>query len=174
MLRRRSVLIWGCLGLSFPLQAGEILSNPEEQEQYRQEQARLAEMSNIHLYLNRAQRQLQVRKPNGEVLRTYPVAVGRPGWLTPKGEFKILKKITNPTWEHIFTQERFPSGFPGNPLGPYYLGFHIQGKNEFGMHGTNQPDSIGKAISHGCVRLHNADIRELFDLVQVGTPLTVY
>lgn len=157
--------------LALPLQAREILSTPQEQIRFQQT---IQEQRGIRLYLDLKRRQLEVRDPQGNKLKVFPVAVGRPGWTTPKGEFQILKKITNPTWEHIFTNQRFPAGQRGNPLGAYYLGFHTMGQDEFGFHGTNQPQSIGKAISHGCVRLFNKDIAILFPMVEVGTPLTVF
>jgi len=149
--------------------AREILSTPQQQQEYQQAQQKPP----IYLVLDRNQRQLQVWQQDGLKLHSYPVAVGASQWPTPTGQFTILSKIPNPTWEHIRTGERFPPGTPGNPLGPFYLGFHRLGRDEFGFHGTNQPDSIGKAITHGCVRLRNQDITELFPLVQVGTVLRV-
>ncbi|WP_218082386.1 L,D-transpeptidase [Anthocerotibacter panamensis] len=170
--RRWSWVLVGSLTASLlvlPLAAREILSSPAEQEAFRLQQ----QLHRIQLVLDLNLRQLTVWRGDGTLLRTYPVAIGRLGWPTPKGEFQILKKISAPSWEHIFTREQFPPGVQGNPLGPYYLGFKQEGRDEYGLHGTNQPDSIGKAISHGCVRLFNRDITELYSLVEVGTPLRV-
>lgn len=154
------------LVLSWPAAAREILSTPQQQQEYQQKPL-------IYLVLDRKQRQLQVWQENGLKLHSYAVAVGKPESPTPTGQFTILSKIPNPTWEHIRTGEHFAPGKPGNPLGPFYLGFHRLGRDEWGFHGTNQPDSIGKAVTHGCVRLRNQDIDELFPLVQVGTVLRV-
>ncbi|WP_287129218.1 L,D-transpeptidase [Candidatus Cyanaurora vandensis] len=143
--------------------AREILSSPQEQQQQQK----------VSLTLDLQQRRLTVWS-NGLKLHQFPVAVGKTNWTTPRGQFQILSKIPNPAWEHIRTGEQFPSGVPGNPLGPYYLGFKKLGRDEFGLHGTNQPQSIGKAITHGCVRLQNQHIQVLYPLVQVGTPLRVF
>ncbi len=166
----RRWLLTGIWALAYPIKAREILSTPEEQDQFRS----LQQQGTVQLALDLTRRELNVLTLEGTLLKTYPVAVGRRGWPTPKGNFQILKKIKDPAWEHIFTNEKFPGGTKSNPLGPYYLRFHTQGKNEFGIHGTNQPSSIGKAISHGCVRLLNKHITEVFSLVQEGTPLKVF
>jgi hypothetical protein len=96
------------------------------------------------------------------VLKTYDVAVGASVSPSPTGEFQIVQRLENPTYYH--------SGVvigPGasNPLGPRWIGLNIKG---FGIHGTNRPDSIGKHASHGCIRLRNHDIQDLFARVQVG------
>lgn len=107
------------------------------------------------------------------LLRTYPVAVGREGWQTPTGSFEVLEKIQDPAWMNPFTRRVTPGGSPDNPLGRYWLGFWTNGENWVGMHGTPNPESVGRAASHGCIRLHNSDIQELFTLVTVGTPVQV-
>ncbi|QQE64810.1 L,D-transpeptidase [Leptolyngbya sp. BL0902] len=103
---------------------------------------------------------------------SYPVAVGRQGWATPTGQFVVQRKQADPTWRHPFTGELVPPG-PENPLGRHWVGFWSDGNNVIGFHGTPQEDLIGQAVSHGCVRMRNADIAEFFDRVQVGTPVLV-
>jgi hypothetical protein len=99
---------------------------------------------------------------DGEVIRVYPVAVGALESPTPEGEFQIVNRLTSPTYYH-------PGKVIGpgadNPLGTRWMGLNLKG---FGIHGTNVPSSIGKAASHGCVRMAKKDLEELFELVQVG------
>jgi L,D-transpeptidase ErfK/SrfK len=97
------------------------------------------------------------------VVKTYDVAVGKTTTPTPEGEFQIINHIQNPTY--------YGTGVvigPGNrnPLGTRWMGLSAKG---YGIHGTNVPTSIGKAASHGCIRMRQQDLEELFDLVKVGT-----
>lgn len=108
-----------------------------------------------------------------KVLASYPVAVGKPGWETPTGSFKITHKVANPVWENPFTGQVVPAG-AGNPLGDRLLVFAQMGSRGFvGFHGTTNESLIGQAVSHGCVRMRNNDIRALFEKVQVGVPVIV-
>ncbi|WP_404788267.1 L,D-transpeptidase family protein [Altericista sp. CCNU0014] len=144
---------------------------------------RLPGLSSVNAYLPpliaplRLELDLSARKVTlyraGEAFKSYPVAVGRPGWETPTGTFKIETMYRNPTWVNPFTGEVIPGGDRDNPLGRRWMGFHKDGKNWAGFHGTNSVSSIGTAASHGCVRMFEKDIEELFQLVAVGTPLTV-
>ncbi len=96
------------------------------------------------------------------VLKIYSVAVGAPVSPSPSGEFQIVQRLANPTYYH-------PGVIIGpgtdNPLGPRWIGLNVPG---YGIHGTNRPDSIGKNASHGCIRLRNRDVEDLFGRVQVG------
>lgn len=94
---------------------------------------------------------------NGEIYRKYKVAVGKSSTPTPKGKFKIVNKSIN----------------PGGPFGVRWLGFHPSLWPSYGIHGTNVPSSIGKSASHGCIRMYNQDVTELYNLVKIGTPVTV-
>lgn len=116
----------------------------------------------------------QLRLYQGEtMLKSYPVAVGREGWQTPTGSFQVMQMIHQPAWKNPFTGAVTPGGSPGNPLGQHWIGFWTDGTNWVGMHGTPNPESVGRAVSHGCVRMYNEDIEELFSLVSVGTPVVV-
>lgn len=106
------------------------------------------------------------------LLVSYPVAIGRAGWETPTGSFTVRERIERPTWQHPFTHQLFPPG-PNNPLGSRWIGFWTDGKNSVGFHGTPNPESIGRAASHGCVRMHDRDVIDLFDRITVGTPVVV-
>jgi lipoprotein-anchoring transpeptidase ErfK/SrfK len=107
------------------------------------------------------------------LLKTYPIAVGRLGWETPTGTFQVNQMLQNPDWIHPFTNEMIPTDDPRNPLGKYWIGFWSDGHNSIGFHGTPDAESVGSASSHGCIRMYNQDIEELFHLVQLNTTVTV-
>jgi L,D-transpeptidase ErfK/SrfK len=98
----------------------------------------------------------------GKVIHTFPVSVGASVSPSPTGEFRIIYRISNPTYYHPGVV--IPPGSE-NPIGPRWIGLS---KSGYGIHGTNQPDSIGHAASHGCIRLRNRDIKQLFEMVRVG------
>jgi lipoprotein-anchoring transpeptidase ErfK/SrfK len=111
---------------------------------------------------------------HGEIaLKTYPVAVGREGWSTPVGNHRVLQTIEYPSWQNPFTGDVIPSKDPENPLGDRWIGFWTDGKNWSGFHGTPNRASVGTAASHGCIRMYNEDIRELFGQVQTGIVVRV-
>ncbi|MHB1436831.1 MAG: L,D-transpeptidase family protein [Thiobacillus sp.] len=113
----------------------------------------------------------------GKPHAVYPVALGKPSWPTPQGEFKIVSRVKNKTWlvpksiqeemrrEGKIVVAEVPPG-PDNPLGAYWLGLNLWG---YGIHSTIAPASIYQFRSHGCIRLHPDDIAELFAQVRVGT-----
>lgn len=88
------------------------------------------------------------------LIRKYPVAVGKPSTPTPIGAFRVLEKVMN----------------PGGALGTRWLGFTYE---MHGIHGTNRPDLIGQEVSNGCVRMYNQDVEELYDMVEISTPVIV-
>lgn len=110
---------------------------------------------------------------NGKLLKTYPVATGRSPAQTPEGRFTIVVKLINPAWTNPRTGRTTPGGVPHNPLGSRWLGLSIGGGREYGIHGTNQPWSIGRYVSLGCVRMHNRDVEELYRLVPIGTVVSI-
>lgn len=109
-----------------------------------------------------------------QVVKTYPIAVGRPGWETPKGTWQVRQMFRDPAWVHPLKQGiTIPGGDPENPLGRFWIGFWTDGKNWIGFHGTPNPQSVGTAASHGCIRMYNHHIEELFKLVTMGTEVKV-
>lgn len=88
--------------------------------------------------------------------KTYKVAVGKPTTPTPKGTFKIINKAVN----------------PGGPFGVRWMGLNAP-NGDYGIHGTNNPSSIGKDVSNGCIRMYNKDVLELFRLVSIGTVVRI-
>lgn len=126
----------------------------------------------LFIEIDLSSRQLTLN--NGETqLKSYPIAVGREGWQTPTGSFQVMEMFEEPIWQNPFTGEIIQGGDPRNPLGDYWIGFWTDGTNWVGMHGTPHPETVGTAASHGCIRLYNSDIEELFTLIQLGTPVTV-
>ncbi|HEX4425779.1 MAG TPA: L,D-transpeptidase [Terriglobales bacterium] len=104
---------------------------------------------------------------DGKVLRTFPVSVGAAVSPSPTGDFQIINRLANPTYYHPGTV--IPPG-NDNPIGPRWIGLSQKG---FGIHGTNQPRSIGHAASHGCIRLNNRDIVQFFQMVSVGDTVSI-
>lgn len=104
---------------------------------------------------------------------TYPIAIGQEGWETPTGTFKVQQMYENPAWKHPITGEEIPPGNKENPLGKRWIGFASQDKLLIGFHGTTDYSLIGQAVSHGCLRMKNADVIALYKAVQVGTPVIV-
>ena len=105
---------------------------------------------------------------NEEVIATFPVAVGAAKTPSPTGEFQIINRLNNPTYYHPGTV--IPGG-KDNPLGTRWIGLS---KNGYGIHGTNVPKSVGRAASHGCIRLRNRDIEQLFSIVRVGDRVEIH
>lgn len=99
---------------------------------------------------------------DGQIKKVYTVAVGKPSTPSPVGTFTIERRVANPVYAH---DGKTVQPGPNNPVGTRWMGLSIRG---YGIHGTNAPNSIGKAASHGCIRMGKADVEELFSLVQVG------
>jgi lipoprotein-anchoring transpeptidase ErfK/SrfK len=104
---------------------------------------------------------------NGRVVRIYPVAVGKISTPSPVGEFKIVNRVTNPTYYH---KGQIIAAGKGNPVGTRWMGLSAKG---YGIHGTNQPNSIGKAASTGCIRMSRKELEELFTIVDVGDTVQI-
>ncbi|RBW69492.1 L,D-transpeptidase family protein [Bacillus taeanensis] len=94
-------------------------------------------------------------KNNGKVIKTYPIAVGRVLHQTPVGQFIIINKAPN----------------PGGPFGTMWMSLS---KQHYGIHGTNDPASIGKAVSRGCIRMYNRDVEEMASIVPIGTGVYIH
>jgi lipoprotein-anchoring transpeptidase ErfK/SrfK len=99
---------------------------------------------------------------NGQVVKIYRVAVGAKVSPSPQGEYTIAHRIPQPTY--YAPGVILPPG-KDNPLGSRWIGLSVKG---FGIHGTNQPRSIGRNLSHGCIRMRNREVEDLFARVRVG------
>jgi lipoprotein-anchoring transpeptidase ErfK/SrfK len=113
-----------------------------------------------------ADRQLAVID-HGQVLKTYPIAVGARGTPSPDGDFVIINHAKDPIYRG--GDMEIPPG-KDNPLGSRWMGLSLKG---YGIHGTNVQSSVGKAVSHGCFRMRKQDVEELYTLVQVGDTVMV-
>ena len=120
------------------------------------------------IIINLASRALGLYEGNKR-LELYPLGVGKVSTPTPVGYYKILTKEIDPPWIDPSNPEyEVPSG-ANNPLGYRWMQIH----GNYGIHGTNRPDSIGFYVSNGCIRMREADVEALFDAVEVGTPVEI-
>lgn len=127
-----------------------------------------------YLTLDRSSYTLRLWK-NLKLAKTYTVAVGQEGLETPEGLYSIQNKQVDPTW-HVpdsdwagdLAGQSIPPG-PSNPLKARWMGIY----EGAGIHGTSDTGSLGSAASHGCVRMDVPDVEELYDLVEVGTPIYI-
>lgn len=110
---------------------------------------------------------------HGAVVKRYGIAVGTAEYPTPAGEFAVQTKVVDPTWvppdSEWAKDAKITEPGPDNPLGTRWMAIN----GTIGIHGTNAPSSIGSAASHGCIRMRMPDVEELFELVEIGTPVTV-
>ena len=139
----------------------------------------------LQVVLHRGSRQLIVLD-QGRLRLRVPAAVGTQGWETPIGEHQVLFKTVDPVWRHPATGALVPPGGK-NPLGSRWIAFYqdcsnpggwdgekvvqVNGCAHVGLHGTPHRWTVGRAVSHGCVRLYDEHIRAVFDLVTEGTPV---
>jgi L,D-transpeptidase ErfK/SrfK len=125
----------------------------------------------VELVIRLGERRVYVYQSD-RLLASYPIAVGKTGWETPVGKYQVIQLVRNPTWQHPFTGDLIPPG-PDNPLGSRWIGFWTDGTNFIGFHGTPNEETVGRAASHGCVRMLDRDVLALFEKVRIGTPVTV-
>ncbi|MEM1446629.1 MAG: L,D-transpeptidase family protein [Planctomycetota bacterium] len=106
-------------------------------------------------------------------LTSFPVGLGEND-NTPLGKWRVARgKVTNPDWRNPRTNEYYPADHPDNPIGEYWVPItglegDAVGRTGFGIHGTNEPDSIGRNMSMGCIRLGDADIAMVFSMMEPG------
>jgi lipoprotein-anchoring transpeptidase ErfK/SrfK len=112
----------------------------------------------------------------GQVVARYHVAVGDPKYPTPRGRFVVQTMQKNPTWNvpqsdwaGELAGKSIPGGDPRNPLVARWIGFD----GSVGFHGTKDLDSLGRAASHGCVRMDPKDVKDLYSRLRIGTPVLV-
>ncbi len=161
-------------GIAHPPRAWSLIAIPEPA---------LPKTSHTGIIINTAARKLYLYPKSKKEVLVFPVAVGRNGWETPIGKSTVIKKQKDPVWfvpesiqEHmdekgIFLPDVVEPG-PSNPLGKYAIrtGFS---HGTILIHGTNAPDSIGRPVSSGCIRMFNEHVEQVFHHVDVGTPIEV-
>ncbi|WP_295441495.1 L,D-transpeptidase family protein [uncultured Thiodictyon sp.] len=134
------------------------------------------------IVLNRPEMHLYFYPPGKpDEVQNYPISVGREGWSTPLGTYTIASKVKDPTWtppasiraEHAAEGDILPAVVPAgpdNPLGPYAMRLSVP---SYLIHGTDKPWGLGMPVSHGCIRMNNEGIIELFPQVPTGTTVTI-
>ena len=121
------------------------------------------------------------KKGEPQLVYTHPIGIGRVGWKTPEGTTKIVAREKDPVWvvpasvrkEHAEDGDMLPAVVPAgpdNPLGQY--AFRLSWPSYL-IHGTNKPYGVGMRVSHGCMRLYPEDIAAFFDMIPIGTKVTV-
>jgi lipoprotein-anchoring transpeptidase ErfK/SrfK len=121
-------------------------------------------------------RQLYFVLGQGRAIR-YPVGVGRAG-MAWHGRARIARKDLHPAWSppddiwrrNPYIPEVIPGGAPDNPMGVAAMGLD---RGNYAIHGTNNPASVGRFVSHGCIRMYNRDIMDLYRRAPVGTEVIV-
>lgn len=108
-----------------------------------------------------------ILKTEEEIVKTYVVSTGKDN-SSPVGTFKIVNKLVNPPW--FKTGAVVPAGSPENILGTRWMGFDLAG---YGIHGTTEPQSLGRQVTQGCVRMANPEVEELYTIIPVGTEVTI-
>lgn len=132
--------------------------------------ARAADVSEDLIIVNKKTNKLAFYR-KGVLEKEFLVATGRNTKLTPEGKFKIVSKIKN----RPYYKDKIPGGDPDNPLGDRWLGLEV-GKTygtTYAIHGNNNPDSIGKYVSAGCIRMYDDEIHWLYDEVQKFTYVVI-
>jgi L,D-transpeptidase ErfK/SrfK len=171
-VRWASVIRQNCLKKPYKLKPGMVLK-----------------INNTHIVPGEVQNGLVINLPelhlyhfqNEAYQRRYALAVGKPSWPTPTGTYKIWEKRKNPTWNvppsiqeemeemGLEVLTKVPPG-PKNPLGKYFMATTASG---VGIHATNRPWSVGRYVSHGCIRMLPNEIEQLFPQVEVGTTVKI-
>jgi len=133
-----------------------------------------AKTDDTKIIINIPSRTLELWKDD-KINKIYPIGVGLPKTPTPIGSFKVISMIRNPGWENPYKPAGEIRIKPGkaNPLGTRWLGFFRNRKGEFGIHGTNQPSSVGKFVSHGCIRMKIKNSEYTYSQVDFDTPVLI-
>lgn len=105
---------------------------------------------------------------DGRFMKWYPVGVGTDDYMTPNGLYRVKEKQVDPTW-YKPRGGVIPPGDPENALGPRWIGIG----RHLGIHGNNDPDSVGQRASAGCIRMYNADVKELYQIITIGNEVRV-
>ena len=125
----------------------------------------------IHLLIKRNARQIYVYK--GErVLKSFPIAIGKHGWQTPLGKYQVIYMEKEPIFRNFKTGQIIKPGSK-NPLGKRSIVFKIDERFDTAIHGTNEDELIGQAVSHGCIRMRNQDVIVLYEMVNIGTHVSI-
>ena len=141
----------------------------------------LPDAPRVGIVVNLPEYRMYFYPKDGSKVSTWPVSIGREGWSSPIGKTTVARKEANPSWyppksireEHAAAGEILPAVVPpgpDNPMGPFKMNLALSG---YVIHGTNKSFGIGMRVSHGCFRMNNQDVTELFPQVPVGTQVTI-
>lgn len=138
--------------------------------------ATAAVTSNRQILLELGRRTISLVE-DGKVLGSWPVAIGDSATPTPTGTFAVRNKVINPQYQSTKSGKVNPTVGAQGPLGDRWIGFHATAKDQFGIHGTPSAwawtVTSRAAVTHGCVRMLTPHVRQLFEQVEVGTPVVV-
>jgi lipoprotein-anchoring transpeptidase ErfK/SrfK len=170
MVRLQSTGLVAGLAVSFVISAAPIPSNAREIVQFTSYPAGT-------VVVKTKERRLYYVLGDGKAIR-YSVGVGRAG-MAWSGMVSIDGKYIRPSWsppdmikrENPKVPNIIPSGSPANPMGEAAI--TLSGGAQYAIHGTNNPGSIGRFVSHGCIRMYNSDVMDLYNRVSLGTPVVV-
>jgi Uncharacterized protein conserved in bacteria len=154
-LKRYWLIAVACIAIIFAVYAYLKFSNsPTDYEKWETSSIEGTSKDDIKILIDINEKTLYLVKDN-QTIKKYPVAIGKPDTPSPVGDFAIIKK------------DRWGEGF-----GTAWLGLNVPW-GTYGIHGTLSPDSIGHAASHGCIRMRNSDVNDLYKRVKVGTPVKI-
>jgi len=170
MMRLQSTALVASLATFFVISAAPIPSNAREIVQFTSYPAGT-------VVVKTRERRLYYVLGGRKAIR-YPVGVARAG-MAWSGTASIDGKYIRPAWsppdmikrENPRVPNVIPSGSPANPMGEAAM--TLSGGGQYAIHGTNNPRSIGRFVSHGCIRMYNRDIMDLYNRVSLGTPVVV-
>ena len=173
----RKIITLILLGLMMVLNTVAFAQEPNNEVEKVEKVTKINAKASNNLTTNNSNRWILINIParslrlydKDKCVAMYPVGIGTVNTKTPVGYFKVVEKVVNPTWtDPDDLKVVIPSG-ENNPLGYRWLGI---GGN-YGVHGTNHPESVGHYVSNGCVRMVEADVEKVFDKVEVGTPVQI-
>jgi hypothetical protein len=172
-MRRRSLptlVLLGSLTIALPSLAVEqqAPASPAAAATSAPQTATATSTTEIHLSLSK--REIALMR-DGKAVNRWPVVIGAPETPTPTGRFQVQTKVVNPVYQSTSSGQVKGVG----ALGYRWIGFHKQGRDDFGIHGTPWPWWVDAraAVSHGCVRMRNEHVEKLFSAVEIGTPVII-
>lgn len=168
LITSRGVLWTIVIGLIYGYQPSGLAQTPKPQILELKESVN----QEIRLEVSLSLRQVKVYR-GAEEIKKYPLGIGRSGWETPTGHFTVIQMVRDPVWMNPLTGQIVPATDIANPLGRFWIGFSVGGSIWYGFHSTNQPQTVGTSVSHGCLRMYSQDAEELFSQVKVGTPVII-
>ena len=162
-----SLLLLGSLGVALPTMGAE---QQAASTTATTTTAAGSAASGTEIHLSLSKREIALIR-DGKALNRWPVVIGAPETPTPTGRFRVQTKVVNPVYQSTSSGQVKGVG----ALGYRWIGFHKQGSNDFGIHGTPWPWWVDAraAVSHGCVRMRNEHIDKLFAAVEIGTPVVI-